>query len=157
MEVTSGMKRITHMGRGKILMILNKVPFFKEFAPQERERVVDADAAFYVANDDEYIIEQNTLDTAFYILLSGSARVTLEGVDSTLATMGPGDFFGEIAFIQNTPRTTNVIANEVSIMLKVDRRLLGALNAEVREKFKDQIIFKLANMVSSINAKTAAD
>lgn len=151
------MKRITHMGRGKILMILNKVPFFKEFAPQERERVVDADAAFYVANDDEYIIEQNTLDTAFYILLSGSARVTLEGVDSTLATMGPGDFFGEIAFIQNTPRTTNVIANEVSIMLKVDRRLLGALNAEVREKFKDQIIFKLANMVSSINAKTAAD
>ena len=151
------MKRITHMGRGKILMILNKVPFFKDFSPQERERVVDADAAFYVANDDEYIIEQNTLDTAFYILLSGSARVTLEGIDSTLATMGPGDFFGEIAFIQNTPRTTNVIANEVSIMLKVDRRLLGALNAEVREKFKDQIINKLANMVASINAKTAAD
>jgi len=138
-------------------MILNKVPFFKDFSPQERERVVDADAAFYVANDDEYIIEQNTLDTAFYILLSGSARVTLEGIDSTLATMGPGDFFGEIAFIQNTPRTTNVIANEVSIMLKVDRRLLGALNAEVREKFKDQIINKLANMVASINAKTAAD
>ena len=151
------MKRITHMGRGKILMILNKVPFFKDFTPQERERVVDADAAFYVANDDEYIIEQNTLDTAFYILLSGSARVTLEGIDGTLATMGPGDFFGEIAFIQNTPRTTNVIANEVSIMLKVDRRLLGALNAEVREKFKDQIINKLANMVASINAKTAAD
>jgi CRP/FNR family cyclic AMP-dependent transcriptional regulator len=145
------------MGRGKILMILNKVPFFKDFSPQERERVVDADAAFYVANDDEYIIEQNTLDTAFYILLSGSARVTLEGIDGTLATMGPGDFFGEIAFIQNTPRTTNVIANEVSIMLKVDRRLLGALNAEVREKFKDQIINKLANMVASINAKTAAD
>jgi len=138
-------------------MILNKVPFFKDFSPQERERVVDADAAFYVANDDEYIIEQNTLDTAFYILLSGSARVTLEGIDGTLATMGPGDFFGEIAFIQNTPRTTNVIANEVSIMLKVDRRLLGALNAEVREKFKDQIINKLANMVASINAKTAAD
>ena len=151
------MKRITHMGRGKILMILNKVPFFKDFTPQERERVVDADAAFYVANDDEYIIEQNTLDTAFYIMLSGSARVTLEGIDSTLATMGPGDFFGEIAFIQNTPRTTNVIANEVSIMLKVDRRLLGALNADVREKFKDQIISKLANMVASINAKTASD
>lgn len=138
-------------------MILNKVPFFKDFTPQERERVVDADAAFYVANDDEYIIEQNTLDTAFYIMLSGSARVTLEGIDSTLATMGPGDFFGEIAFIQNTPRTTNVIANEVSIMLKVDRRLLGALNADVREKFKDQIISKLANMVASINAKTASD
>ena len=107
------MKRITHLGRGKILIILNKVPFFKDFTPAERERVLDNDAAFFVANDDEYIIEQNTLDTAFYILLSGSARVTLDGVESTLATMGPGDFFGEIAFIQNSSRTSNVIANEV--------------------------------------------
>lgn len=149
------MKRITHLGRGKILIILNKVPFFKDFTPPEREKVIDTDAAFYVANENEYIIEQNTLDTAFYILLSGSARVCLEGSDSSLATMGPGDFFGEIAFIQNTPRTTNVIANEVCILLKVDRRLLGALNAEVREKFKDQIIFKLAGMVAAKNSQSS--
>ena len=147
------MKRITHLGRGKILIILNKVPFFKDFTPAERERVLDNDAAFFVANEDEYIIEQNTLDTAFYILLSGSARVTLDGVDNSLATMGPGDFFGEIAFIQNTSRTSNVIANEVCILMKVDRRLLGALNAEVREKFKDQVIIKLAGMVASKNEK----
>lgn len=147
------MKRITHLGRGKILIILNKVPFFKEFTPAERERVVDTEAAFFVANENEYIIEQNTLDTAFYILLSGTARVTLDGVDDPLATMGPGDFFGEIAFIQNTPRTTNVIANDLCILLKVDRRLLGALSADVREKFKDQIIFKLAGMVASRNSE----
>lgn len=54
------MKRITHLGRGKILIILNKVPFFKDFTPPERERVLDNDAAFFVANEDEYIIEQNT-------------------------------------------------------------------------------------------------
>lgn len=145
------MKRITQMGRGKILIILNKVPFFKDFTPAERERVLDNDAAFFVANENEYIIEQDTLDTAFYILLSGSARVTLEGVDDALAVVGPGDFFGEIAFIQNTPRTSNVIANEVCILMKVDRRLLGALNAEVREKFKDQVIMKLAAMVTAKN------
>lgn len=147
------MKRITHLGRGKILIILNKVPFFKDFTPAERERVLDNDAAFFVANEDEYIIEQNTLDTAFYILLSGSARVTLDGVENSLAIMGPGDFFGEIAFIQNTSRTSNVIANEVCILMKVDRRLLGALNADVREKFKDQVIIKLAGMVASKNDK----
>jgi CRP/FNR family cyclic AMP-dependent transcriptional regulator len=150
------MKRITHMGRGKVLIIMNKVPFFKDFAPAERERILDNDAAFFVANEDEYIIEQNTLDTAFYILLSGSARVTLEGVEASLATMGPGDFFGEIAFIQNTPRTSNVIANEVCILMKVDRRLLGALCAEVREKFKDQVIIKLANMVAAKNIQMSS-
>ncbi len=147
------MKRINSLGRGKILIILNKVPFFKEFTPAEREKIIDKEAAFYVANEDEYIIEQNTLDTAFYILLNGTARVTLEGVENSLATMGPGDFFGEIAFIQNTPRTSNVIANNLCILLKVDRRLLGALNAEIREKFKDQIIFKLAGMIAAKNVK----
>ena len=147
------MKRINSLGRGKILIILNKVPFFKEFAPAEREKIIDKQATFYIANEDEYIIEQNTLDTAFYILLNGTARVTLEGVDKSLATMGPGDFFGEIAFIQNTPRTSNVIANDLCILLKVDRRLLGALNAEIREKFKDQIISKLAGMIAAKNIK----
>jgi CRP/FNR family cyclic AMP-dependent transcriptional regulator len=147
------MKRISNLGRGKILIIMNKVPFFKYFTPAERERVLDNDATFFVANEDEYIIEQETLDTAFYILLSGSARVTLIDVEESLASVGPGDFFGEIAFIQNTPRTSNVIANEVCILMKVDRRLLGALNAEIREKFKDQVIIKMANMIAAENKK----
>lgn len=148
------MKRITTLGRGRILIILNKVPFFKDFTSFEKEKIVDTQAAFFVAQEDEYIIEQGTLDTAFYILLSGTARVVLDGVDNSLATVEPGDFFGEIAFIQNTPRTTNVIANEVCILLKVDRRLLGALNAEIREKFKDQIIIKLATMVTAKNSES---
>ena len=113
------MKRISSLGRGKILIILNKVPFFKEFTPPEREKIIDKEAAFYVANADEFIIEQNTLDTSFYILLNGTARITLEGVDKTLATVGPGDFFGEIAFILNTARTSNVIANDMCILLSL--------------------------------------
>lgn len=145
------MKRITTIGRGKILIILNKVPFFKHFTSFERERVVDTQATFYVANEDEYIIEQETLDTAFYILLSGGARVTLEGVQGSVAEMGPGDFFGEIAFILNCPRSSNVIANETCILMKVDRKLLGALNADIREKFKDQVISKFANIIANQN------
>lgn len=146
------MRRVNNLSRGKILMILNKVPFFKEFTSHERERVVDNKATFFVANEGEYIIEQGTLDTAFYILLSGEARVSLEGKDDdVLAVMEPGDFFGEIAFLENAHRTTNVIANSVSIMLRVDRRLLGTLSPEIREKFKDQIIHKLVKMVAARN------
>lgn len=147
------MKRITTLGRGKILIILNKVPFFKHFTSFEREKIVDTQATFYVANEDEYIIEQETLDTAFYILLSGSARVTLEGVQGSVAEMGPGDFFGEIAFILNCPRSSNVIANETCILMKVDRKLLGALNADIREKFKDQVISKFANIIANQNKR----
>lgn len=147
------MKRISDIGRGKILIILNKVPFFKSFTSFEREKIVDTQATFYVANEDEFIIEEDTLDTAFYILLSGTARVTLNNTEGSLAEMGPGDFFGEIAFIMNTPRTSNVIANETCIMMKVDRRLLGALNSDIREKFKDQVIIKFANIIANQNKR----
>jgi hypothetical protein len=37
--------------------------------------------------------------------------------------------------------------------MKVDRRLLGALNAEIREKFKVQVIIKMANMITAENKK----
>ncbi|WP_396587670.1 cyclic nucleotide-binding domain-containing protein [Bermanella sp. R86510] len=145
------MKRINNLSRGKMLIIMNKVPFFKAFTSFEREKIVDTDAAFYVAHEDEFVIEQGTLDTAFYILLSGHARVMLEGNQTVLARLEPGEFFGEIAFIQNVPRTSHVIAEETCILFKVDRRLLGSLNADIREKFKDQVIIKLANMVTKNN------
>lgn len=147
------MKKVTTMSRGKMLIILNKVPFFKDFTPFERERVVDNEATFFVAEADEFIIEQGTLDTAFYILLSGAADVRIGDSEESVALIKPGDFFGEIAFLRNTPRTSHVVARELSIMLRVDRRLLGALSAEIREKIKDKIIDKLLMMVAASQAK----
>lgn len=147
------MKKVTTMTRGKILIILNKVPFFKDFTPYERERVVDNDAGFFVAEAGEYIIEQGTLDTAFYILLSGGADVKIGDKEAAVARIEPGDFFGEIAFLRNTPRTSHVVACDTAIMLRVDRRLLGALSAEIREKIKDKIIDKLLMMIASAQAK----
>jgi CRP/FNR family transcriptional regulator, cyclic AMP receptor protein len=147
------MKKVTSMSRGKMLIILNKVPFFKDFTPYERERVVDNDATFFVAEADEFIIEQGTLDTAFYILLSGAANVRVGDSEESVARINPGDFFGEIAFLRNTPRTSHVVASELAIMLRVDRRLLGALSAEIREKIKDKIIDKLLMMVAAAQAK----
>ncbi|MCP5336035.1 MAG: cyclic nucleotide-binding domain-containing protein [Oceanospirillaceae bacterium] len=147
------MKKVTTMTRGKMLIILNKVPFFKDFTPYERERVVDNDAGFFVAEANEYIIEQGTLDTAFYILLSGGADVKLGDNETSVARIVPGDFFGEIAFLRNTPRTSHVVASETAILLRVDRRLLGALSADIREKIKDKIIDKLLMMLATAQAK----
>lgn len=59
---------------------------------------------------DEVIVKEGTTGTALYIVLSGRARVEREG--SAIAQLGSGDFFGELALIEEHPRTATVVASE---------------------------------------------
>lgn len=146
------MQHTTAFSRSKMLQVMTKIPFFREFNQNERERIINH-AHFFIAQPGEHIITKDELDTAFYILLNGKARVCLDDESKTLATLGPGDYFGEISFVLKTPRSSNVISDEMCILLQVDPRLMGALPSDIREKFKDQIIIKFAKMITDANAK----
>jgi pyruvate,water dikinase len=57
----------------------------------------------------ETVIMEGTGGAAFFIIASGEAKVTSKGVD--LATLGPGQYFGEVALIDGGPRSATVIAS----------------------------------------------
>jgi putative peptide zinc metalloprotease protein len=58
------------------------------------------------------VVRQGDLGNRFYLIVSGQAEVFAEGSDRAelLATLGPLDYFGERALLQNTPRTATVRA-----------------------------------------------
>jgi CRP-like cAMP-binding protein len=56
----------------------------------------------------ETVIMEGSGGAAFFLIDSGEATVSSKGVH--LATMGPGEYFGEIALIDGGPRSATVTA-----------------------------------------------
>ena len=58
--------------------------------------------------DGHVIARQGEVGTGFFLVASGGARVVRDG--ETIATLGPGDFFGELSVLDGRPRVAQVIA-----------------------------------------------
>ena len=61
----------------------------------------------------EAIVREGAPASALYIILSGKVHFEIAaGEGSPVAHAGPGDFFGELALIEDHPRTASVLAVE---------------------------------------------
>ena len=67
------------------------------------------------------VVKQGDPGDAMYLILEGEmrARVMVNGKETTLATFGPGEFFGDIALFDRGPRSADVIANMDSVLLRM--------------------------------------
>jgi MFS family permease len=74
------------------------------------------------------IVEHGDIASSAYFILSGSTTAGVPVGDGYrgLSTMGPGDFFGEIAALTGSPRTADVIADEDTELLEVPAEALRA-------------------------------
>jgi CRP-like cAMP-binding protein len=64
---------------------------------------------------DHVIARQGEVGTGFFIVARGSVRVVRDG--QTLATLGPGQFFGELSVLDGRPRNAQVVAAEPTVCL----------------------------------------
>jgi CRP-like cAMP-binding protein len=68
-----------------------------------------ADRTIEVAFTPGHVIaRQGEVGTGFFMVVSGGAKVVRDG--KTIATLGPGDFFGELSVLDGRPRVAQVIA-----------------------------------------------
>ncbi len=64
---------------------------------------------------DDIIFHADETGDVFCLIRSGRVKVTMtspEGKEIILSVLGPGDFFGEMALLDNEPRSATVIATE---------------------------------------------
>jgi CRP-like cAMP-binding protein len=77
---------------------------------------------------DHVIARQGEIGTGFFVIASGRARVVRDG--ETLATLGPGDFFGELSVLDGRPRVAQVVADGPTTCLALASWDLEALLLE---------------------------
>ncbi len=89
----------------------------------------------------EAVFHQGDVGDALYIILGGAAEVLLEtnGRQERIATLGPGDFFGEQALLNNRTRSATIRCVEPMDVLALRKGDFSALTAnlpELRESFQ---------------------
>ena len=81
------------------------------------------------------VVQEGICDDAMYLVLEGelAVRTKVLNGEATLATLGAGDFVGDISLFDQGPRTANVTANRGSILLKISAAAFQHLSKEAPE------------------------
>lgn len=101
------------------------------------------------------LVKQGDPGDAMYFVMEGEVRVRLliGGRESILATLSPGDFFGEIALFDHGPRSADVVANKDSILLRIS----AANFQKLAEKATDLATPFLLAMGRTLTGRIRAD
>lgn len=107
---------------------LKETPLFKEFTPEEIDEFIELCDPFN-AGAGQAIVKQDDTGDCMYVVITGSARVThhKSGRDIDLATLEEGDFFGELALVDEGPRSADVIAITDCTLLKITQAVIAAV------------------------------
>lgn len=108
--------RVGEAEMGVLARTLHKVEFFSPLTVGQLELVLPY-IVLYGYDAGEVVFRQGEAGDAFYIVHTGQVAVQLRRnlfFQKTVATLGPGSFFGEIALVSRTPRTATVKALEPS-------------------------------------------
>lgn len=89
------------------LRMLQSVPIFSGLNDREL-RHLTRDSQGRAFTEGETVVKQGDKGLGFYLLLDGRVDVRRKG--RRLATLGPGEFFGEMALFDDQPRSADVIA-----------------------------------------------
>ena len=103
--------------------VLKKVPLFSDLSEAELARFAEVTREREYPKNSVILFEDDPGD-ALYIVSAGQVKVVLIGEDGReviLSVLGDGDFFGEMALIDDEPRSAHVIAMRDSQLLVLRR------------------------------------
>lgn len=132
------------LGHNQKVDLIHKVPLFSRLSKTElKDLAMLADEIDL--RDGKEMTRQGAPGREFFVLLEGTADVRKNG--RKINTLGPGDFFGEIALVSREPRTATVTATSpVRTLVITDRSFRRLLedSPQVKTKVMEAMAKRLA-------------
>ena len=132
------------LGHNQKIDLIRNVPLFSRLSKSElRELAMLADEIDL--RDGKELTRQGAAGREFFVLLEGTADVRKNG--RKINSLGPGDFFGEIALVSREPRTATVTTtSQVRTLVITDRSFRRLLDdsPQVKTKVMEAMAKRLA-------------
>jgi CRP-like cAMP-binding protein len=96
--------------------LLERHPLLQHLTPEQLEHIAEAGEVERFDPGEE-IVGEGTFGDALYLVLTGKALVSKAG--HPLATLDPGEFFGEMSMLEPATRSATVSATEPSYLFRL--------------------------------------
>ena len=132
--------------------VLERVPLFEQLSKRHLRRVAGLAAAKRFAAGSA-IMRVGERGDAFYVILDGEARARPR--TGRTVKLGAGDFFGEMALLDGSPRSASVEAVTDVLTMRVGRSAFAKL-LEQEAGIARALLVALADRVRRLERKTPA-
>jgi CRP-like cAMP-binding protein len=128
--------------------MLSKIPVFEKLEPKELRQIASiVHRRQYVK--DEFVFYQGDPGLGMYVVEKGKVGIVVvaeDGAQKEITELTNGDFFGEIALLDESPRSASVVVKE-------DSQLIGFFRPDLFEIIEKtpktglKVVVKLAEMI----------
>jgi len=130
--------------RDEKVRLISRIPLFETCSQADLARIATIMVQVDVP-DGEVLIRQGDPGDLFFVLVKGSAEVR-KG-NRRIATLGAGDFAGEIALLTNAPRMATVRTTSPVTALRATHEGFSAL-LDTSPRIERKLLKALANRVA---------
>ena len=128
--------------------LLREVPLFSTFSKKQLKSVKKTAKEKEFKSGEMIVREGDASNTGFYLILDGQVEVKQD--DSTLSKLGSGQFFGEMAVLDEKPRSADVVATTDTKCLLLTSWDFKAL-IKTYPDMATKVIAELANRLRQTN------
>jgi CRP/FNR family transcriptional regulator/CRP/FNR family cyclic AMP-dependent transcriptional regulator len=131
---------------------LQKVPFFANLSVDEAAGLGEH-LVLRRFNTDQIIFHLGDPGGLLYIITAGKVKIsrsTPDGQEALLAILGPGDFFGELALLDDSPRSATAEAIEQTETYTLHRDGFMAF-IDSNPRFAHHVLYTLAKRIRHLN------
>jgi len=136
--------------RDAFLDHLAEVPLFSALSRKELSLVARR-AEDVKVDQGRVLVSEGSTGSEFFVSIDGKASVSKKG--RKVATLGPGDAFGELALLDKAPRNATVTAETPLEVVVLGQREFGGLIDEV-PGFARKLLAGMARRLREADAKS---